>query len=202
MTGTQVLPTDKMLQEKWSNFPNERKRLLDTIRNSGREGVIILSGDVHYSELMSLHCKGVTNYPLFEFTSSGISHSCCSTIPLSKTCYDIFTHILNGTYNRGFFYPKDNFGVIDINWEQERETPSSLHLKVFSSFGDIVHHREIEYKELTFKSTHNYTHNDCLSVGLLYQLSTDDFLIFLYTSLYLFIHFAVIFFFYFFSRFS
>ena len=37
--------------EKWMNFPHERERLFKLIRETGAEGVIILSGDRHLAEL-------------------------------------------------------------------------------------------------------------------------------------------------------
>ena len=37
--------------ERWGNFPLERQKLFDTIRDSGAKGVVLLSGDRHIGAL-------------------------------------------------------------------------------------------------------------------------------------------------------
>jgi alkaline phosphatase D len=59
--------------EAWTNFPLERKRLADLIGRTGARGVIFLSGEVHYGEISVLN-RG-TPYPLYDITSSGLTHS-------------------------------------------------------------------------------------------------------------------------------
>ena len=60
--------------ETWGNFPEERQRLLDLIGDSKANGVIILSGDRHISEFSKEKIEKL-NYPLIDFTSSGLTHS-------------------------------------------------------------------------------------------------------------------------------
>ncbi|MBR9860870.1 alkaline phosphatase family protein [bacterium] len=67
-SSIQVLSSEH-LHEKWANFPNERNRLLQLIRN---KPVMILSGDRHHSEFSKIKRKGAD---LYEFTSSGLTHS-------------------------------------------------------------------------------------------------------------------------------
>src|SRR5690606_17316042 len=58
--------------ETYSNVaPEERQLLLDEIARSGIEGVVVLSGDRHHSELMRMEREGA--YPLYEFTSSPLT---------------------------------------------------------------------------------------------------------------------------------
>jgi len=45
--------------------------MLKLIKETGAEGVVFLSGDVHYGEISRLEFPGL--YPLFDFTSSGIT---------------------------------------------------------------------------------------------------------------------------------
>ena len=54
--------------EKWGNFTEERKRLIDLLNNS-RKKVIVISGDRHYAEVSQLNEK------LLEVTSSGMTHT-------------------------------------------------------------------------------------------------------------------------------
>jgi alkaline phosphatase D len=58
--------------EKWADFPDARQRLFDVIRQSNAPGVVLISGDRHRGEL-SRHDDAV-GYPLYELTSSGMTH--------------------------------------------------------------------------------------------------------------------------------
>ena len=37
--------------DEWSNFPRERQRLFDLIETTKANGVILLSGNVHFTEI-------------------------------------------------------------------------------------------------------------------------------------------------------
>jgi len=56
--------------ESWANFPHEQQRMVDLISKTRANGVVFLTGDVHYSEISKLETKG---YPIHDFTSSGLS---------------------------------------------------------------------------------------------------------------------------------
>ncbi len=60
--------------ETWGNFPAERKRLIKLIEDSAAKNVIIISGDRHISEFSEIKQDGL-DYPLVDFTSSGLTHS-------------------------------------------------------------------------------------------------------------------------------
>ena len=60
--------------ETWANMPHESDKLKNMIRESGAKGTIILSGDRHISEISKVDVKGLA-YPLYDFTSSGLTHS-------------------------------------------------------------------------------------------------------------------------------
>ncbi|MCE2789094.1 MAG: alkaline phosphatase family protein [Saprospiraceae bacterium] len=57
--------------EAWTNFPHEQKRMASLIEKCRAEGVIFISGDVHYAEISKKSFPGL--YPLYDFTSSGIT---------------------------------------------------------------------------------------------------------------------------------
>ncbi|PEN14258.1 alkaline phosphatase [Longibacter salinarum] len=71
-TSIQAIGTEHRW-EKWADVPAERDRLFRTIRESGASGVILLSGDRHRGEL-SRHDTAI-GYPLYELTSSGLTHT-------------------------------------------------------------------------------------------------------------------------------
>jgi alkaline phosphatase D len=60
--------------EAWGTMPHERDKLEKLIIDSKAKGVFILSGDRHISEISR---KNIGNrlYPLYDFTSSGLTHS-------------------------------------------------------------------------------------------------------------------------------
>lgn len=60
--------------ESWGNMPNEVLKLEDLLRKTHAKNVIILSGDRHISEISKKEVEGI-NYPLIDFTSSGMTHS-------------------------------------------------------------------------------------------------------------------------------
>jgi alkaline phosphatase D len=71
VSGIQVIP-DGHCYEKWANFPRERARLFDLIRDSGVNGVVLVSGDRHLAEISMLPAVGV-GHPLYELTTSGLN---------------------------------------------------------------------------------------------------------------------------------
>lgn len=59
--------------ESWKNLPHEQERLFRVLRETAAEGVIFLSGDAHFAQLKRTDAG--LGYPLYEFTSSGLTHS-------------------------------------------------------------------------------------------------------------------------------
>ena len=60
--------------ETWANFPAEVEKLEKLIETSKAKNVILLSGDRHISEFSEKKINGL-DYPLVDFTSSGLTHS-------------------------------------------------------------------------------------------------------------------------------
>jgi alkaline phosphatase D len=91
--------------EKWMNFPHERERLFNVIRESGAEGIILLSGDRHLAELSMMDAQ--VGYPIYDITASGFNQA-------SRTWRQFETNRHRvATMNWG-----DNFGLITIDWDQ------------------------------------------------------------------------------------
>jgi alkaline phosphatase D len=65
--------------ETWGNFPNDVTKLKNSIVNSEAKGVFMLSGDRHLSEFSKTSVENL-NYPLIDFTSSGLTHSYSSFV--------------------------------------------------------------------------------------------------------------------------
>jgi len=57
--------------EAWVNYPHEQKRFLDLIKKNRANGVLFISGDVHYAEISKIEVPDL--YPIYDVTSSGLS---------------------------------------------------------------------------------------------------------------------------------
>ncbi len=57
--------------EAWINYPHEQKRFLDLIKKNKANGILFISGDVHYAEISKLEEPDL--YPIYDVTASGLS---------------------------------------------------------------------------------------------------------------------------------
>lgn len=90
--------------ETWGNMPHEVDKLKNIIAASKAKGVVILSGDRHISEFSKITLEGL-NYPLIDFTSSGMTHS-----------YSSFDGEPN-KFRHGDVVPDLSFGLLKFNFE-------------------------------------------------------------------------------------
>ena len=65
--------------ETWAHFPKEVEKLKNSIIRSKAKGVFIVSGDRHISEFSKTTASN-RQYPLIDFTSSGLTHSYASFV--------------------------------------------------------------------------------------------------------------------------
>ena len=100
-SSTQVIPNEKGMDE-WGNFPHERQRLFDVIKRTKAKGVVLLSGNVHFAELSR---ADVVGYPLYELTSSGMTH-----------INEAYAKAANG-YRLAGPVTVPNFGLVEIDWD-------------------------------------------------------------------------------------
>jgi alkaline phosphatase D len=129
-SGTQIVNDTKGMQE-WGNFPHERKRLFDLIELSRANGVVLLSGNVHYSEVSRTN-EGP--YLLYDFTSSGMTHNSSEYAEVENP------------YRVSGPYAKPNFGVVDIDWDGEPSPVISL--QTIGLEGSVVYGYRILLEEL------------------------------------------------------
>ncbi len=95
--------------EKWMNFPHERQRLCDLIRQTRAGRIIVVSGDRHKAELSRL--DDCADYPLYDLTSSALNRP-------SGWYNEINRHRIGSEYR------DENFGVILIDWDSPEPTVS------------------------------------------------------------------------------
>lgn len=112
-SGVQVI-ADEHGSETWGNFPRERERLFNLIRDTQAAGVVLLSGDRHLSEIARLspeHRLGV-GYPLFDVTSSSLNAPSGNFTKAGTR----FANEIN-SYRVGLTYFDTNFGAVHVDWE-------------------------------------------------------------------------------------
>lgn len=114
--------------ERWGNFPRERRRLFDLIRETGANGVVFISGDRHIGALYR-ETEGVP-YPFVEITSSGINQ----VFPANREA---------GPNRLGAVYGAANFGTIDVDWWE-----GTLTLSLRNEAGEAVRRRAVPLDEL------------------------------------------------------
>jgi alkaline phosphatase D len=123
-SSTQVIPDQKGMDE-WGNYPLERSRLFDLFKSTGAENVVLLSGNVHFTEVSQLPGS---DFPLTEFTSSGMTHT------------DERYASVESPYRVAGPSTQMNFGLVEIDWSTK---PSPLiTLRAIGVDGDtLLEHR-------------------------------------------------------------
>lgn len=101
-TSIQCIP-ESAGQETWSNLPGERQKLFDLIKDTKAAGVILLSGDRHWSELSRLTER--VPYPMYELTSSSFNQ-----------IHPRGTPTVNRFRADDTTYHRENYGVLSIDW--------------------------------------------------------------------------------------
>jgi len=102
-SSTQIIADEKGMDE-WGNYPLERQRLIDLLRDTKVNGVILLSGNVHFGEVSGLEAL---DYPLLEVTSSGLTH-----------INQRYAQMTN-SYRVGGPVVENNFGMVGVDWNAE-----------------------------------------------------------------------------------
>lgn len=145
--------------ESWSHFPKERERLFELLADTHASGVLFISGDVHFCEVTRYDC-GIS-YPLYEFTSSGLSHAVERAVapPFSflirlaawLTPSTLRVRSSNCRY-KSCVYGKENFGTIEIDWDAR---PVSIIGQVRDVNGNYVAQANILLSDLQPHGTAN-----------------------------------------------
>lgn len=117
--------------ESWNNFPFEQQRMLDLIACTKAEGVVFASGDVHFAELSK---REGASYPIYDFTSSGISSKWHSPV--------------QNTNRVGLPVTENHFGIISL-----LKTPNDwkISFEVWDKFNKNQFNEAIFLKSLQVK---------------------------------------------------
>lgn len=106
VSSTQVI-TQAHQYEGWTNFPVERARLLETLKDREASGLVILSGDRHAAGIYKTTHKGET---MWELTSSSLNLAFGNDNDASTAREPDAARV-------GKFFSVENYGLIDIDWK-------------------------------------------------------------------------------------
>jgi len=97
--------------ECWANFPSEKRRLMDVIRTTRAQGVVVVSGDAHFAE--ACRQDDGAPYSIWDVTSSGLTESWPYPGPSRNR---VPGQLMTGC----------NFGVLDFAWQPISQVEYSL----------------------------------------------------------------------------
>lgn len=155
VSPTQYLPDDRPILPNW--FDNSRERLLDMIRGKQKSGVVLISGDVHFAEIVTHPCPGRVGYNAFyEFTSSGMTHS--------ASFVDIFDGVVETYSAEDDRYFERNFALIKLVRGENTTDVPNLVFEARDADGNVVLTREVSYADLTYNETQANNYNGCQAI--------------------------------------
>lgn len=116
--------------ENWAVFPLEKQKMFDLIEETQANGIVFLSGDVHFGDLSLEQPEGF--YPIYDVTSSGLTHNDSKAYPNT---------------NRVIARPpvERNYGMIDIDWAANTVT-----FNVKNYRGEVKISQTLNLADLTF----------------------------------------------------
>ena len=97
--------------ESWTNFPLELMKMVNLITETKANGVIFISGDVHWGELSVL--KTPDCYSLHDLTASGLNRDWSNVEPNQNRHGDACSDF--------------HFGMLDINWSEDPSVQLRIH---------------------------------------------------------------------------
>ena len=88
--------------ESWTNMPLERQKMIALIAETRAEGVVFISGDVHWGEISRQPVEN--GYDLWDITSSGITEE--------------WREISRNQNRVGDAVAENHYGFLEIDWKQ------------------------------------------------------------------------------------
>ena len=132
--GGQVISSGAVY-ENYANYPEERKYLLDKIREAKIEGVIFLDGDRHHTVLSKMQ-ENEDVYPLYDLTCSSLT----AGVNDDDESYNIYS--LKET-----LVGENNFGMLNVTGPANNRV---LIIKIFDKDGQELWKKSISANDLKY----------------------------------------------------
>lgn len=120
--------------DSYATFPEERARFLQLLRENDVWGVVLLTGDVHYTVLSKLERRGT--YPLWEITTSPITAGPASLDPATYG---------NHLAEPGTLFVQRNFATLDFSGPERDRV---MKVTVWGASGEELWSKELRAREL------------------------------------------------------
>lgn len=115
--------------EKWGNFPKARQRMFDLLQKTKPANAFFISGDRHIAEFSKIKLPELS-YPLYDFTSSGLTHTW-------EEAWDEENKLRVGK-----IIIKKNYGLISIEWRKRKPIVT---LQVLGKDNTLLAEEKIEF---------------------------------------------------------
>jgi alkaline phosphatase D len=125
VSSIQIL-SDKHRFEKWGNYPNDREKLFNLVKNANLENVLFVSGDRHFSELAKAEIT--PGKSVYEITSSGMNYG------------GHFGKNENNPY-RLEWIGETGFALLDIDWQK---SGPKLTVNYYDEKGELLKSRKLD----------------------------------------------------------
>lgn len=117
--------------ESWTNVPREQQRMIDLIKKTKANGVVFVSGDVHWGEISKMEVPD--SYSIYDVTSSGITKN--------------WPKIESNDNRIGEAVPQNNIGLIEV---KNGAKGLVLWMGIYDVTGEVVLESEVELRGLGF----------------------------------------------------
>lgn len=117
---------EEQVYEKWANFPVSRNRMIQLLRSNQDIPVVFLSGDRHIGEVSRMDIEGLP-YPLYDITSSGLTHS-------YEDCEEL------NSFRISPLVTSTNFGILDLGWSGDSLSVSG---NLYNTHGDQLFQQQL-----------------------------------------------------------
>jgi len=130
--------------EKWANFPMEQQKLFDLIRRTKANGLLMISGDRHIGD-QSVMNDSRAPYPLYDFTSSGMTQQLEDTISYEKNSLRV---------EKTSAHTATNFGLIELHRSHEK-SPWQVTMRLMDGTGRSMETVSLELDQLQVQRPKN-----------------------------------------------
>jgi len=107
--------------EGWGHYPKSKDRLFKLLNKYKPRGLVLLSGDVHYSEINQAKATKDGAGSVLEITQSGMTHTCLDSPFYGHECINGLEKYNYSRHAHSDYFANKSFGTLDIEWFVDEE---------------------------------------------------------------------------------